>query len=87
MRQSSQQGRYHVQICLSPPILAAQEGNGARAARSAEQAFGTERQKAHDQDPFGDVAPRYRQLGEKKIDERLPMVRELALSYAASVGA
>src|SRR6266568_4775599 len=48
------------------------------------QAFWHEQRKGHTiKTPYGDVVHLdIRQLGEKKINERLPMVRELALSYA-----
>src|SRR5215208_6708446 len=47
------------------------------------QAFWHEQQKGRTiKTPYGDVVHLdIRQLGEKKIDERLPMVRELAMSY------
>jgi fumarate reductase flavoprotein subunit len=47
------------------------------------QAFWHEQQKGRTvKTPFGDIVHLdIRQLGEKKINERLPMVRELALSY------
>ena len=49
------------------------------------QAFWHEQQKGRTiKTPYGDVVHLdIRQLGEKKIDERLPMVRELAQSYAS----
>ena len=59
------------------------ENNGTRTSRPAKPGFLARTEKRqHRGNPWGDcIMLDMRHLGEKKINERLPLVRELASSY------